>query len=95
MNEIVTRTWGTYEVLAEGSNWKLKRLIVNPNSKSSLQRHFKRSEIWFFPNISEVIFHKVTEWHQLINTGDKPLEIIELQFGEACEEIDIERKEEK
>ena len=90
----VERKWGSYVVLAEGEGWKLKRLVVLPKSKSSLQRHFKRSEVWFSPKTKEVLFHKVTEWHQLRNPGEEPLEIIELQFGEQCIEEDIERKEE-
>jgi cytidyltransferase-like protein len=31
-------------------------------------------------------------WHQLINTGDMPLHIIEIQYGTACLEEDIERR---
>lgn len=89
---LITRTWGTYEVLAEGSNWKLKRLLINPNSKSSVQRHFKRYELWFYPgNLTHQIIWKGL-WHQLSNESDKVLEIIELQFGEECNEEDIERE---
>jgi D-beta-D-heptose 7-phosphate kinase/D-beta-D-heptose 1-phosphate adenosyltransferase len=32
------------------------------------------------------------EWHQLVNNSDKPLKVIEIQFGEKCVEEDIERK---
>jgi D-beta-D-heptose 7-phosphate kinase/D-beta-D-heptose 1-phosphate adenosyltransferase len=32
------------------------------------------------------------EWHQLVNKGDGPLKVIEIQFGEKCVEEDIERK---
>lgn len=31
------------------------------------------------------------EWHQLINQGDQPLKLVEIQYGERCEEDDIER----
>ena len=91
---IVTRTWGTYEVLAEGSNWKLKRLLINPKSKSSVQRHFHRSEVWFYPDSTAWNVVWLGMWHQLVNESDKVLEIIELQFGTECNEEDIERKEE-
>lgn len=33
-----------------------------------------------------------TEWHQLANETDKPLRVIEIQFGDQCVEEDIERK---
>ena len=89
---IVERTWGTYEVLCEGHGWKLKRLIVNPNSKSSLQRHFKRGEFWFYVKTKMIQFIPLNQWHQLFNDTNEPLEIIELQFGEECIEEDIERK---
>lgn len=31
------------------------------------------------------------EWHQLINETDRPLKIVEIQYGDSCEETDIER----
>ena len=33
-----------------------------------------------------------TEWHQLCNETDKPLKIVEIQYGSNCVEEDIERK---
>lgn len=33
----------------------------------------------------------VNEWHQLCNETDQPLKIIEIQYGSACDELDIER----
>jgi cytidyltransferase-like protein len=33
-----------------------------------------------------------TQWHQLCNETDQPLKIVEIQYGERCEEEDIERK---
>lgn len=35
---------------------------------------------------------KKTEWHQLCNESDQPLKMIEIQYGDRCEEEDIERK---
>jgi mannose-1-phosphate guanylyltransferase len=40
----------------------------------------------------EHIFIEKGAWHQLINPSDKPLHIIEIQYGEACDENDILRK---
>ena len=34
---------------------------------------------------------KLNEWHQLCNETDRPLKIIEIQYGSACDELDIER----
>ena len=44
--EIETRPWGTYEVLLDDVNVKVKRIIVNPNSRLSYQYHQKRREVW-------------------------------------------------
>jgi mannose-6-phosphate isomerase-like protein (cupin superfamily) len=35
---------------------------------------------------------QVAEWHQLINSGDVPCRIVEVQYGENCREEDIERQ---
>lgn len=94
MMNIVTRTWGSYEVLAQGKGWKLKRLMITPKSKSSFQKHFKRSELWFYPESKKCAFIFVEQWHQLINDSDVHLEIIELQFGQECIEEDIVRRNE-
>ena len=34
-----------------------------------------------------------TQWHQLCNEGEVPLRVVEIQYGERCEEEDIERKQ--
>lgn len=44
--EVVQRQWGRYYVLDSGNNYKVKRLVINPNKSISLQRHFKRGELW-------------------------------------------------
>ena len=40
------RNWGWYRVLDEKPGYKVKELVINPNSSLSMQRHFKRSEHW-------------------------------------------------
>lgn len=109
------RLWGYYRVLHENTGVKVKELTVNPGAKLSLQRHFKRAEIWFvsegtgqvklsFNDDCRITFgvdlphfmqYNIPEkvWHQLINPTDKPLKIVEIQYGEDCEEEDIERYE--
>jgi D-beta-D-heptose 7-phosphate kinase/D-beta-D-heptose 1-phosphate adenosyltransferase len=102
------RLWGYYRVLhTVGSNVKVKELTVDPGKSLSLQRHEYRSEIWFVAEglaglnweyggtkikqfKTELIQPK--EWHQLYNPTDKPLKVVEIQYGERCEEEDIERK---
>jgi cytidyltransferase-like protein len=87
---------------------KVKELTVNPGYRLSMQRHEHRAEFWFVAegtatvkwdnqgrtitkeHCSEII-HK-HEWHQLINNTDKPLKIIEIQYGLRCDETDIERQ---
>src|SRR4030043_1281126 len=40
------RPWGSYTVLEEGERYKIKRVVVNPGARLSLQKHFHRSEHW-------------------------------------------------
>lgn len=105
------RTWGYYKVIDEGSGWKLKELVVAPNSCLSLQKHEYRNEVWlvkagggsmirgddyaleaFQLTEGDVYTIDKNEWHQLINGTNKDLVIHEIQYGEKCEEEDIERK---
>lgn len=46
MGEIVNRPWGTYEVLYDGNDCKVKKITVNPGQRLSLQSHKQREEIW-------------------------------------------------
>jgi cytidyltransferase-like protein len=102
------RPWGYYRVLhAIGPSVKVKELTVDPGKKLSMQRHQHRSELWFVGEGEAMLnwdyggkkikLHKqetinVNEWHQLENKTDKPLKIIEIQYGANCIEEDIERK---
>ena len=42
----VLRPWGWYDTIDIGDRFKVKRILVNPNSSLSLQKHFKRAEHW-------------------------------------------------
>jgi len=102
------RPWGYYRVLhTVGNNVKVKELTVDPGKTLSMQRHKYRSELWFVaegtasnnwefggssikPYKTEVI--NPMEWHQLHNSTDQPLKVIEIQYGSHCTEEDIERK---
>ena len=102
------RPWGYYRVLhTVGSAVKVKELTVNPGKSLSLQRHKHRSELWFVAEglaglrweyggtkikqfKTEII--QPNEWHQLYNPTERPLKVVEIQYGDQCEEEDIERK---
>jgi cytidyltransferase-like protein len=102
------RPWGYYRVLHSiGPGVKVKELTVDPGKKLSMQRHQHRSELWFVGEGEATLnwdyggkrikLHKqetisVNEWHQLENKTDKPLKIIEIQYGDNCIEEDIERR---
>jgi cytidyltransferase-like protein len=102
------RPWGYYRVLHDILGTKVKELTVDPGQRLSMQKHKSRAELWFVAegtatvmwdkhsqttireHHSDVIYKE--EWHQLINNTDQPLKIIEIQYGDSCDESDIERK---
>ena len=87
---VVSRSWGSYEVLAEGKDYKIKLLTVEPGRKTSRQRHKLRNEHWIFPN-NHHEFTPAGTWHQLRNDSGSPLRVIEVQTGDYFGEDDIER----
>lgn len=102
------RPWGYYRVLhTVGDTVKVKELTVDPGKSLSMQRHTHRAELWFVAEGQaslnweyggeKIAVYKqetinVGEWHQLHNSTDKPLRVIEIQYGDKCSEEDIERK---
>lgn len=104
----VHRPWGTYILLEKGKNYWIKRLVVNPKAKLSLQRHMHRSEHWivvrgmakvtvddkeYFLRPGESTFVPAGVKHRLENPGIIPLEMIEVGIGDYLDERDIERFE--
>jgi len=102
----VNRPWGSYSTIDFDANFKVKRIIVKPNSKLSYQSHNFRSEHWvvvkglatilcdgnlFDLHENESTFIKKNSKHQLINNQNHSLEIIEVQIGEKVIEEDITR----
>jgi mannose-1-phosphate guanylyltransferase / mannose-6-phosphate isomerase len=100
------RPWGSYTVLEEDARYKIKRIVVNPGEKLSLQMHYHRSEHWVVVkgaakvtigekeiNIheNESVYVPKSTLHRLENPGKVPLEIIEVQNGEYVGEDDIVR----
>jgi mannose-1-phosphate guanylyltransferase/mannose-6-phosphate isomerase len=102
------RPWGSYTVLEEGTRHKIKRIVVNPQEKLSLQMHHHRSEHWvvvrgsakvkigdkeIFIHENESAYVPKSTLHRLENPCRVPLEIIEVQNGEYVGEDDIVRVE--
>ncbi len=100
------RPWGYYTVLERGERYKIKRIVVYPGQKLSLQKHYHRSEHWVvvkgtakvrigdrevYVHENESAYVPKSTLHRLENPGKIPLEIIEVQNGEYVEEDDIER----
>lgn len=104
----VHRPWGTYTVLEEGKNYKIKNITVNPGKRLSLQKHIHRSEHWVvvcgtatitvgadekIVKPNESTYIPIGEIHRLANNGKIDLTIIETQVGEYLGEDDIIRIE--
>lgn len=101
------RPWGHYRVVYDVPGCKVKELVVEPGRSLSMQKHQYRNEYWFIAEGIATVHterrgysltkHKNVsiarnEWHQLQNLSDKPLKIVEIQYGVKCEEADIERR---
>jgi len=104
----VYRPWGSYEILAEDDGYKIKRIIVKPGKRLSLQKHFHRSEHWIvvkgtaeveidgkkeLVRANESTYIPIGGVHRLSNPGKIPVVLIEAQVGEYLEEDDIVRIE--
>lgn len=44
--EVASRPWGIYYVMEDKPNYKVKKILVNPGNRLSLQSHKHRSEHW-------------------------------------------------
>ena len=100
------RPWGSYTVLEEGPGYKIKRIVVEPKHRLSLQMHYHRSEHWIVVSGTakvtcdgkeQVLSHNESTFvppcskHRLENPGVIPLVIIEVQNGQYLGEDDIVR----
>lgn len=85
---VMTR-WGSYDVILDMPELKVKILNIAPGKKLSLQKHKLRSEFFFMPN-GEVRMNLPGVWHAPTAPADKELVILEVQVG-VSEETDIER----
>ena len=102
----VYRPWGHYDSIESGNGFQVKKLVVNPGQKLSLQMHKYRSEHWvvvsgiadvingdseFQLKVNESTYIPIGVKHSLANSGREDLEIIEVQSGTYLGEDDIVR----
>jgi len=102
------RPWGYYIVLADEPDHKVKRVVIHPGQRLSLQRHRRRSEHWYVINgeaIATIEGKPVVlrpgdamdiprgALHRLENPGSVDFAIVEVQTGDYFGEDDIERIE--
>jgi mannose-1-phosphate guanylyltransferase / mannose-6-phosphate isomerase len=110
IHQTVYRPWGSYTVLEESANFKIKRIVVNSGAKLSMQMHKHRSEHWvvvsgeatitngdmqFVLQANQSTYIPKTHRHRLANNGTEPLSIIEVQCGDYVGEDDIVRFDDK
>lgn len=102
----VLRPWGSYESIAEGERFQVKRIVVKPGEKLSLQMHHHRAEHWIvvrgtarvtcgdeekLVTENQSVYIPLGTKHRLDNPGQLPLELIEVQSGAYLGEDDIVR----
>ncbi len=108
MQDSCHRPWGEFHILADMPYTKVKRLIINPGHRLSLQSHKMREEHWVVVrgvaavtvgtenkelHYGQYIFVPKGTKHRIACAGSEPVEIIEVQTGEAFPEEDITRYE--
>jgi mannose-1-phosphate guanylyltransferase / mannose-6-phosphate isomerase len=102
----IYRPWGYYQDVDIAGRYRVKRIVVKPGSKLSLQKHFHRSEHWVVVkgtaevtlgnevksvHENESSYTPIGSVHRLANPGKIPLELIEVQVGSYLGEDDIVR----
>jgi mannose-1-phosphate guanylyltransferase/mannose-6-phosphate isomerase len=102
----VRRPWGYYDSIDNGGRFQVKRIVVEPGARLSLQLHHHRAEHWivvsgtalvvrgdeqFLLSENESTFIPLGVRHRLENPGRLPLELIEVQSGSYLGEDDIVR----
>jgi mannose-1-phosphate guanylyltransferase len=104
----VYRPWGYFDLIDTGNGFQVKRILVKPGKKLSLQKHLHRAEHWvvisgkasitcgtknYILNKNQSAFIPRGAIHRLENREKSPLEIIEIQTGDYFGEDDIIRIE--
>ena len=106
----VHRPWGSYTVLEDAPDCKVKRLVVKPGQVLSLQLHHRRSEHWtvvqgtakvrvgereFLLEQNQSTYIPMDTVHRLENPTERDIALIEVQCGDYFGEDDIERLEDR
>ena len=104
----VHRPWGSYQSIDQGARFQVKRIVVKPGGRLSLQLHHHRAEHWIVVHgtarvtvgeeiktvhENESIYIPIGARHRLENPGKIDLELIEVQTGTYLGEDDIIRIE--
>ena len=107
-HKTVHRPWGSYTILEDAADCKVKRLVVKPGQVLSLQLHHRRAEHWtvvkgtakvrlgereFLLEANQSTYVPVETLHRLENPGDEDIHLIEVQTGDYFGEDDIQRLE--
>jgi mannose-1-phosphate guanylyltransferase/mannose-6-phosphate isomerase len=107
-HQTVHRPWGSYSILEDADDCKVKRLVVKPGQVLSLQLHHRRCEHWtvirgvakvrlgekeFLLEPNQSTYIPVETLHRLENPGTEDVHLIEVQTGDYFGEDDIERLE--
>ena len=107
-HQTVHRPWGSYTVLEDAEDCKVKRLVVKPGQVLSLQMHHRRCEHWtvvqgvakvrlgddeFLLRQNQSTYIPVETMHRLENPGSDDVHLIEVQTGDYFGEDDIVRFE--
>jgi mannose-1-phosphate guanylyltransferase/mannose-6-phosphate isomerase len=107
-HKTVHRPWGSYTVLEDAEDCKVKRLVVKPGQVLSLQSHQRRCEHWtvvqgtakvrlgdeeFLLEQNQSTYIPLDTLHRLENPGSEDVHLIEVQTGDYFGEDDIERFE--
>jgi mannose-6-phosphate isomerase len=102
------RPWGYYQVYADEPDHKVKRIVVYPGKRLSLQRHRHRAEHWYIVSGQALVTRGDEEIplvaegsidiprgavHRIRNPGSEEMAFIEVQTGDYFGEDDIERLE--
>jgi mannose-1-phosphate guanylyltransferase/mannose-6-phosphate isomerase len=100
------RPWGYYQSIDRGARYQVKRIVVRPGGRLSLQKHYHRAEHWVvvsgaaevtldgkveLVHENESIYLPIGSAHRLANPGKIDLELIEVQTGSYLGEDDIVR----
>lgn len=106
LHQCIYRPWGQYNSIDRGDRFQVKRIVVKPKAKLSLQRHYHRAEHWIVVrgtaevtigetihvvHENESIYIPIGSVHRLANPGRIPLEVIEVQTGSYLGDDDIVR----